>query len=148
MPAEDEVPVIAVDGPAASSKGTVAAGVARTLGFHLLDSGALYRLVALKALQTGIPFAAEAPLAVVAAALDVRFEDGRIRLDGEDVTDAIRGEAVSAGASQVAVHPAARVPAPARPRRRRTRHGNGGVPGGDGQGLRDGQRRRARATQT
>jgi 3-phosphoshikimate 1-carboxyvinyltransferase len=105
---EREVPVIAVDGPAASGKGTVAAGVARALGFHLLDSGALYRLVALKAIEQGIPFAAEAPLAAAAAALDVRFGNARIELDGRDVSEAIRGEAVSAGASQVAVHPAVR----------------------------------------
>ncbi len=108
MAAEPDVPVIAVDGPAASGKGTVAAGVARALGFHLLDSGALYRLVALKAIEAGIPFAAEAPLAAAAAALDARFDGGRIRLDGRDVTEAIRGETVSAGASQVAVHPAVR----------------------------------------
>jgi cytidylate kinase len=101
-------PVIAVDGPAASGKGTIAAGVARALGFHLLDSGALYRLVALKAVEAGIPHDAEGRLAPMAAALDVAFGDGRILLDGRDVTDALRGEAVSAAASQVAVHPAVR----------------------------------------
>jgi len=114
--AEPDVPVIAVDGPAASGKGTVAAGVARALGFHLLDSGALYRLVALKAIETGIPLTAEAPVALVAAALDAVFEDGRVRLDGRDVTVAIRSEAVSAGASQVAVHPAVRTALYARQR--------------------------------
>ena len=64
------VPVIAVDGPAASGKGTVAAGVAQALGFHLLDSGSLYRLVALKALDASIPVDAEFPLVQVAAGLD------------------------------------------------------------------------------
>jgi cytidylate kinase len=98
------VPVIAVDGPAASGKGTVAAGVAQALGFHLLDSGSLYRLVALKALDASIPVDAEFPLVQVAAGLDADFRDGRIRLEGRDVTDAIRAEAVSAAASRVAVH--------------------------------------------
>jgi len=101
-------PVIAVDGPAASGKGTIAAGVARALGFHLLDSGALYRLVALKAIEAGIPFDAEPALAAAAAALDVTFGDGRVVLDGRDVTDRLRDEAVSAAASRVAVHPAVR----------------------------------------
>jgi len=102
------VPVIAVDGPAASGKGTVAAGVAQALGFRLLDSGSLYRLVALQALEASIPVDAEFPLAQVAAGLDADFRDGRICLDGRDVTDAIRAEAVSAAASRVAVHPAVR----------------------------------------
>jgi len=102
------VPVIAVDGPAASGKGTVAAGVARALGFHLLDSGSLYRLVALKALETGVAVDAEAHLARLAAGIDAVFRDGAILLDGRDVTEAIRSEAVSAAASHVAVHPAVR----------------------------------------
>jgi cytidylate kinase len=102
------IPVIAVDGPAASGKGTVAAGVATALGFHLLDSGSLYRLVALKALDAGVALGAEDALAEAARRLDVTFADGRIGLDGRDVTEAIRGEAVSAAASRVAVHPAVR----------------------------------------
>ncbi len=106
--AEDAVPVIAVDGPAASGKGTIAAGVARALGFHLLDSGALYRLVALQAIGTGIPLDAEKRLGAAAEGLDVVFDGDRVRLDGRDVTEAIRSEAVSAGASRVAVHPAVR----------------------------------------
>ncbi len=101
-------PVIAVDGPAASGKGTVAAGVARVLGFHLLDSGALYRLVALKAQHAGIPLDAEAPLAAAAGALDVSFADDVVLLDGRDVSAAIRSEAVSAAASRVAALPAVR----------------------------------------
>ena len=103
-----DVPVIAVDGPAASGKGTIAAGVARALGFQLLDSGSLYRLVALKALEAGIGFDAPAALAAAAGNLDVAFDDGRIRLEGRDVTDRIRGEDVSAAASLVAVHGAVR----------------------------------------
>ncbi|MFO1314976.1 MAG: (d)CMP kinase [Burkholderiales bacterium] len=100
--------VIAVDGPAASGKGTIAAAVAQALAFHYLDSGALYRLVALKALRTGTAFDDGPRLAALARALDVRFDDGRIALDGADATAAIREEAVSAGASQVAVHAAVR----------------------------------------
>ena len=100
----DQVPVISVDGPAASGKGTVAMGVASALGFHYLDSGSLYRLVALKALSTGTGLADAAALERIAAGLDVVFRDGAIVLDGQDVTEAIRSEAVSAAASQVAVH--------------------------------------------
>ncbi len=102
------VPVIAVDGPAASGKGTIAAGVAAALSFHLLDSGALYRLVALKALRSAIPAKAENDLAAAASALDVVFAGGRIRLDGEDVTAAIRSEEVSGAASLVATLPGVR----------------------------------------
>lgn len=96
--------VIAVDGPAASGKGTIAAGVARALGFHYLDSGSLYRLVALKALRTGTGLDGEPALARLAAGLDVQFDGGKLTLDGADATAAIRQEDVSAGASRVAVH--------------------------------------------
>ena len=101
-------PVVAIDGPAASGKGTIAARVAQALGFHLLDSGALYRLVALEALRQAIPVDDGASLARLAAALDVRFVPGRVVLAGEDVTQAIRDEAVSVAASRVAVHPPVR----------------------------------------
>jgi cytidylate kinase len=100
----NEAPVIAVDGPAASGKGTVAAGVAAALGFHLLDSGSLYRLVALKALQEGAALDDAAALARIALSLDVDFSPAVVLLDGRDATEAIRAEAVSAAASQVAVH--------------------------------------------
>ena len=100
--------VIAVDGPAASGKGTVAVGVARALLFHYLDSGSLYRLVALRALRTGTPLGAAPALARLASGLDVDFQDGAIVLEGEDVTDAIRTEGVSAAASEVAIHPGVR----------------------------------------
>lgn len=102
------VPVIAIDGPAASGKGTVAARVAAVLGFHLLDSGALYRLVALQGLRRNVALDDEATLAALAARLDVHFAGGRIVLEGQDVTDAIRAEAVGAAASAVAVHPRVR----------------------------------------
>jgi cytidylate kinase len=101
-------PVVAIDGPAASGKGTVAQGVAQLLGFHYLDSGALYRLVALKALREAVPLDDEAALASVARQLDARFEGGAVSLDGADVAEAIRAEAVGVAASQVAVFPRVR----------------------------------------
>jgi len=98
-------PVIAIDGPAASGKGTVAARVADVLGFAYLDSGALYRLVALQAQRLGVGWDDAPGLARVGGGLDVRFDAGEIWLGGDRVTDAIREESVSAGASQVAAHP-------------------------------------------
>jgi len=102
------VPVVAVDGPAASGKGTVAAGVAQTLGFHFLDSGSLYRLVALKALESNTAVNDAAALAALAQDLEFAFSPERTMLDGRDVTKAIRGEAVGEAASRVAVHPEVR----------------------------------------
>ena len=98
-------PVIAIDGPTASGKGTIAQRVAATLGWHYLDSGALYRLAALGALRAGLGFDDPAAVARIAATLPVAFApDGRIRLGADDVTDAIRAEAVGNGASRIAVH--------------------------------------------
>ena len=104
----DEPPVIAIDGPSASGKGTVAERVAAALGFHYLDSGALYRLVALAALRAGTAMDDGEALARLAAGLDVAFAGSRIRLSGEDVTDALREEAVGTAASRVAAHPPVR----------------------------------------
>jgi cytidylate kinase len=95
-------PVIAIDGPSASGKGTVAHKVAQALGFHFLDSGALYRLVALAALNRGIALDDTPALAALALNLDARFAADRIALEGVDVTDAIREERVSGAASKVA----------------------------------------------
>lgn len=106
MPAS--IPVIAIDGPSASGKGTVAARVAARLGYHYLDSGALYRLVALAAFRAGVPLEAETRLAEIAAALPAQFDADRVLLDGEDVSLAIRSEEASAGASQVAALPSVR----------------------------------------
>ena len=92
-------PVIAIDGPSASGKGTVAAKVAESLGFHFLDSGALYRLVGYAALERRVALDAVDELAAIARALGCRFDGGRITLEGGDVTDAIRAEPVSAAAS-------------------------------------------------
>jgi cytidylate kinase len=102
-----DVPVIAIDGPSGSGKGTIARRVAQKLGWALLDSGALYRLVALAALQRGIALDDVGALAQLAARLDVRFAsdvhgDEQIWLAGEDVTASIRTEDCGAGASAVA----------------------------------------------
>ncbi len=101
-------PVIAIDGPSASGKGTVAHQVAATLGFHFLDSGALYRLTALAALKTKVSLDDEAAVAAVAANLPAEFAGDRILLSGEDVTEAIRAEDVGNGASKIAALPAVR----------------------------------------
>jgi cytidylate kinase len=102
------VPVVAIDGPSASGKGTVAELVARDLGFHYLDSGSLYRLVALAALRGAVPLDDEGALAGIAENLDARFAAGEVRLAGERVTDAIRTEDCSRAASRVAAMPAVR----------------------------------------
>ena len=101
-------PVIAIDGPSASGKGTVAALVAERLGFHYLDSGALYRLVALAAIRAGVSLEDGESLARIAETLPARFEGGRILLGGTDATEAIRSEECSAGSSKVAAFPAVR----------------------------------------
>ena len=95
-------PVIAIDGPSASGKGTVAYLVARALGFHYLDSGALYRLVALAAGRQGVAMHDEPALAAVARHLDVRFEGAEVYLAGQRVGDDIRTEACGRDASRVA----------------------------------------------
>lgn len=102
------VPVIAIDGPSASGKGTVAARIAAELGYHYLDSGSLYRLVALTAIEQGIGFEDEAALGACARALPVRFDGATIWLGEADVSDRIREEDCSIGASRVAVLPAVR----------------------------------------
>jgi cytidylate kinase len=101
-------PVVAVDGPAASGKGTVAQGVAAALRLHYLDSGSLYRLVALGAAREGIQEGDEAALAGVARSLEAAFRGNRILLGANDVTEALRAEPISAAASRVAALPAVR----------------------------------------
>ena len=101
-------PVISIDGPSASGKGTVAARVAAALGFAYLDSGALYRLTALAAQRAAIDWADEAAVTAIATALNVEFFEADIFLDGVVVGDAIRSEEISAGASKVAALPAVR----------------------------------------
>ncbi|MGQ7818129.1 (d)CMP kinase [Metapseudomonas furukawaii] len=108
-----QVPVITIDGPSGSGKGTLAGRLAKHLGWHLLDSGALYRLLAFAARNHGVDLTNEEALKLLAAHLDVQFSTKagggqRITLEGEDVTDVIRSEQVGAGASQVAALPAVR----------------------------------------
>jgi len=107
------VPIIAVDGPSGSGKGTVSRRLAERLGWHLLDSGALYRLVALAGAARGLADHDEAGHAAIAATLDVRFEvdaggGERVLLDGRDVTRDLRAEATGNMASRVAVMRAVR----------------------------------------
>ncbi len=102
------IPVIAIDGPSASGKGTVAQFVAQALGFHYLDSGALYRLLALAAARRSVSFDEEEGLARLAEGLDIRFDGGEVWLDGEQVGEAIRTEDCGNGASCIAAYPRVR----------------------------------------
>ncbi|PPC93871.1 MAG: cytidylate kinase [Methylotenera sp.] len=99
------IPVITIDGPSASGKGTVAQLVAQKLGFHYLDSGALYRIVALAAHQKDIPWVDESAVAECANNLEIRFNHDQVMLNNQDVSELIRSEKMGKGASQVAVHP-------------------------------------------
>ncbi|MBL8517871.1 MAG: (d)CMP kinase [Betaproteobacteria bacterium] len=102
------IPVIAIDGPSASGKGTVAQSVAGRLGFHYLDSGALYRLSALACVRRGVDLADEVAVAKQAAQLDMRFQGDQIFLFDQDVGDQIRTEQCGVDASRVAAYPALR----------------------------------------
>ncbi len=102
------IPVIAIDGPSASGKGTVAALVAKELGFHYLDSGAIYRVTAHAALNLGVALDDEAALAGLARSLDLRFDGVEVYLDGQPVGDAIRTEEAGRAASRIAALPALR----------------------------------------
>jgi cytidylate kinase len=104
----EPVPVITIDGPTASGKGTVAGAVARALGWHYLDSGALYRMVALAALEERVALDDEPALAQIAAQLPARFADGRVQLADADVTELVRQEHVGNAASQISVFAAVR----------------------------------------
>ena len=101
-------PVVAIDGPSASGKGSVAEKVAETLGFHYLDSGALYRIVAFAAQQSNIEWSQSDALGVLAKSLKISFAQGEIILDGDRITEAVRSEEMSRGASEVAIHPPVR----------------------------------------
>ena len=116
----DGVPVITIDGPSGSGKGTLARRIKGWLGWHLLDSGSLYRLVALEARRGGTDFEDEAALAVVAVELGAEFvdeeEETKVVLCGSDVTDELRSEACGTDASSLAAYPAVRAALLARQR--------------------------------
>ena len=102
------IPVIAIDGPSASGKGTVAQLVAQRLGYHYLDSGALYRIVALAANRMDIDWQDAAALGALAKTLNIHFNDGDIFLGKDKITEAVRSDEISRGASEVAIHPQVR----------------------------------------
>lgn len=111
MRAAAAVPIVTVDGPSGSGKGTVSRALAKRLGWHLLDSGALYRVTALAAQRAGVDLGNEAEVARVAASLDVQFSEGeqeRVLLAGDDVTHELRTEQCGEAASKVAAMPAVR----------------------------------------
>jgi cytidylate kinase len=113
MPAPPACPIVTIDGPSGSGKGTISRGIARTTHWHLLDSGALYRLVALAGSKAGLPPEDEAAHGRLAASMQLEFgtaADGGelVRLAGQDVTAEIRSEAAGQGASRVAAWPAVR----------------------------------------
>ena len=96
--------MIAIDGPSASGKGTVAQAVAQTLGFHYLDSGALYRIVGLAVMGSGANLDLESDVLRILLQINIKFSSKHIFLDGTDVAEAIREEPVSAAASKVGAH--------------------------------------------
>lgn len=101
-------PVIAIDGPSASGKGSVAERVANVFGFHYLDSGAIYRLLAYAASIRDVAWSDAHALAEIAATMEIRFESSEVYLDGVHVSPLIRTEEMGKGASEVAVHPEVR----------------------------------------
>ena len=105
-----DVPVLCVDGPTASGKGTLASALAAALGYHFLDSGALYRISAYAAVQAGLALEAahEAPIAALARSLDIVFDGERVLLQGQDISEAIRTEQAGMDASAVSALPAVR----------------------------------------
>jgi cytidylate kinase len=118
---DHDVPVIAVDGPGGSGKGTITTRLANHLGWHFLDSGALYRLTALAVLKRQVPLEDEIALGEIAANLDIRFETSGTEviswLDGENVSDSLRFEDTGVMASKIAAIPAVRSALTGRQRR-------------------------------
>ncbi len=104
----EDIPVITIDGPTASGKGTLTDEVAQALGYHVLDSGALYRVTGLAASRRGLDLADGDAVAALVPTLDLKFESGRVLLDDEDVSADLRQEATGLMASQVGAHPAVR----------------------------------------
>ena len=149
------MPVVAIDGPSGSGKGTVSRAAAKSLGWALLDSGALYRLVALAAAAGGIDLDDARGPGALATGLDIRFGstpagEESVWLGGREVTRDIRTETAGSDASRVAALPAVRAALLERQRRfavapgsggRRARHGHGGIPRGPGEDFPHRQRR-------
>ncbi len=104
----DAPPVIAIDGPSASGKGTIAAAVAQHLGFHYLDSGALYRVAGLVAGEQGFNLDSELDVSRISLNLNIKFNGDQVLLGTRDISEAIRGEAAGAAASRVAALPGVR----------------------------------------
>ena len=123
--------VVAIDGPSGSGKSTVSRGVARELGLEVLDTGAMYRAVTLAALNAGVSLGDEDACAKVATDANVSVEHGVTLLDGNDVSDEIRGPAVTAAVSLVSAHPAVRRVLVDRQRAWISAHGGGVVEGRD-----------------
>lgn len=103
------IPVITIDGPTASGKGTLTSAVAKELGYHYLDSGALYRIAAYATIQHGIALEDVTALAALSQTLSVAFEGKTVLYDNKDITDAIRAEKIGIMASQIAVYPEVRL---------------------------------------
>lgn len=102
------IPVIAIDGPSASGKGTIAAAVAERLGFHYLDSGALYRIVGLVAGERGLNLDSDSEVSRISLNLNIKFNGEQVWVDGREVSGLIRGEVAGAAASRVAALPGVR----------------------------------------
>jgi CMP/dCMP kinase len=123
--------VIAIDGPAGSGKSTVSRGVADALGLPTLDTGAMYRAVTLAAMDAGVDLTDGEAVAAVARDARVVLEDGRVELDGRDVSSAIRGPEVTGAVSQVSSHPVVRSVLVDRQRSWVRKHDGGVVEGRD-----------------
>jgi cytidylate kinase len=127
----DRENVIAIDGPGGSGKSTIARGIARVLGWHVLDTGAMYRAVTLAALEQQVPLDDEKACARIASEHTIAVDDGTTMIDGRDVTDEIRGPRVTAAVSMVSAHPSVRTVLVARQRAWLAEHGAGVVEGRD-----------------
>jgi cytidylate kinase len=131
MSAPMRAPVVAIDGPAGSGKSTVSRGVAAALGVPTLDTGAMYRAVTLAALRAGTDLADGEAVAAIARAADIVQERGGVLLDGDDVSEEIRGPEVTAAVSRVSAHPPVRTVLVARQRAWVDAHGGGVLEGRD-----------------
>jgi CMP/dCMP kinase len=127
----DRENVIAIDGPGGSGKSTIARGVARALGWSVLDTGAMYRAVTLAALEQQVPLDDEKACARIAAEHTIAVDDGITMVDGRDVSSEIRGPRVTAAVSTVSAHPSVRTVLVSRQRAWLVEHGAGVVEGRD-----------------